>query len=132
MTAPRSIAGVYAHVNAEYGQTWWDYGMLATSWSNLPYLLTCSHTLGASTDGLSVSWGHQDNYEIVRKVGRGKYSEVFEGVNIVNDEKCIIKVHLSFITVSLQGITVRPMEIDAHMLTAFFFVLFLMHDSIRS
>jgi len=57
-----------------------------------PYLLTCSHTLDASTDGLSVSWGHQDNYEIVRKVGRGKYSEVFEGVNIVNDEKCIIKV----------------------------------------
>ncbi|KAH9440599.1 hypothetical protein MJO28_016189 [Puccinia striiformis f. sp. tritici] len=68
MTAPRSIAGVYAHVNAEFGQTWWDY------------------------DGLSVSWGHQDNYEIVRKVGRGKYSEVFEGVNIVNDEKCIVKV----------------------------------------
>jgi casein kinase II subunit alpha len=28
----------------------------------------------------------------VRKVGRGKYSEVFEGVNVVNDEKCIIKV----------------------------------------
>ncbi len=34
----------------------------------------------------------QDNYEIVRKVGRGKYSEVFEGVNIVNHEKCIIKI----------------------------------------
>ncbi|OAV89228.1 CMGC/CK2 protein kinase [Puccinia triticina 1-1 BBBD Race 1] len=68
MTAPRSKAGVYAHVNADFGQTWWDY------------------------DGLSVSWGHQDNYEIVRKVGRGKYSEVFEGVNIVNDEKCIVKV----------------------------------------
>jgi casein kinase II subunit alpha len=48
--------------------------------------------LAVWTDGLSVSWGHQDNYEIVRKVGRGKYSEVFEGVNIVNDEKCIIKV----------------------------------------
>lgn len=34
----------------------------------------------------------QDNYEIVRKVGRGKYSEVFEGINIVNGEKCVIKV----------------------------------------
>jgi casein kinase II subunit alpha len=33
-----------------------------------------------------------DNYEIVRKIGRGKYSEVFEGVNIVNNEKCVIKV----------------------------------------
>ena len=34
----------------------------------------------------------QDDYEVVRKVGRGKYSEVFEGVNIVNNQKCIIKI----------------------------------------
>lgn len=34
----------------------------------------------------------QDNYEIVRKVGRGKYSEVFEGINVLSDAKCIIKV----------------------------------------
>ncbi|KAG6869169.1 hypothetical protein C0993_012268 [Termitomyces sp. T159_Od127] len=59
----------------------------------------------------TVQWGSQDHYEIVRKVGRGKYSEVsvqfyllirqnsqhfiskvFEGVNVVTEEKCIIKV----------------------------------------
>lgn len=37
----------------------------------------------------------QDNYEVVRKVGRGKYSEVFEGIQIQPDgseEKCIIKI----------------------------------------
>lgn len=34
----------------------------------------------------------QDNYEIVRKLGRGKYSEVFEGVDINRDEKVVIKV----------------------------------------
>lgn len=34
----------------------------------------------------------QDNYEVVRKVGRGKYSEVFEGVNTTNNERCIIKI----------------------------------------
>ena len=28
------------------------------------------------TDNLQVQWGSQDHYEIVRKVGRGKYSEV--------------------------------------------------------
>ena len=28
----------------------------------------------------------------MRKIGRGKYSEVFEGINIVNNEKCVIKV----------------------------------------
>ncbi len=35
---------------------------------------------------------NQDDYEVVRKVGRGKYSEVFEGVNVVNNQKCIIKI----------------------------------------
>ena len=43
-----------------------------------------------------MQWGSQDNYEILRKVGRGKYSEVFEGVNVATSgglpEKCIIKV----------------------------------------
>lgn len=35
---------------------------------------------------------NQDDYEVVRKIGRGKYSEVFEGVNVVNDSKCVIKI----------------------------------------
>jgi casein kinase II subunit alpha len=61
-------------------------------------------------DNLKVQWGSQEQYEIVRKVGRGKYSEVrykqlykprtahkssfqvFEGIDIANDERCIIKV----------------------------------------
>lgn len=34
----------------------------------------------------------QDDYEVVRKVGRGKYSEVFEGVHCTDSEKCIIKI----------------------------------------
>ena len=34
----------------------------------------------------------QDDYEVVRKVGRGKYSEVFEGINTANNQKCIIKI----------------------------------------
>ena len=29
---------------------------------------------------------------MVRKVGRGKYSEVFEGINTANNQKCIIKI----------------------------------------
>lgn len=35
---------------------------------------------------------NQDNYQLVRKLGRGKYSEVFEGVNVTNNEKVVIKV----------------------------------------
>jgi len=41
---------------------------------------------------MTINWGDPYDYEIVRKVGRGKYSEVFEGVNINNNEKCIIKI----------------------------------------
>jgi casein kinase II subunit alpha len=43
-------------------------------------------------ESLVINYNTQDNYEIVKKIGRGKYSEVFEGVNIVNNEKCVIKV----------------------------------------
>ncbi|KAI0001576.1 Pkinase-domain-containing protein [Russula vinacea] len=65
--ATPSVARIYADVNAKLGPSWHEY------------------------DNLQVQWGSQDHYEIVRKVGRGKYSEVFEGINIANDEKCIIK-----------------------------------------
>uniref|UniRef100_M4EFI6 Protein kinase domain-containing protein n=1 Tax=Brassica campestris TaxID=3711 RepID=M4EFI6_BRACM len=34
----------------------------------------------------------QDDYEVVRKVGRGKYSEVLEGINMNSNEKCVIKI----------------------------------------
>lgn len=54
----------------------------------------------------------QDDYQLVRKLGRGKYSEVFEAVNINNNEKCVVKILkvssliflciLMSITVSLQ------------------------------
>ncbi|KAI9492599.1 kinase-like domain-containing protein [Zychaea mexicana] len=63
-----SIARCYADANNKMPKTYWDY------------------------DNLQVQWGLQDNYEIIRKVGRGKYSEVFEGVNITNGEKVVIKV----------------------------------------
>lgn len=32
------------------------------------------------------------HYEVVRKVGRGKYNEVFEGFNVNTKEKCIVKI----------------------------------------
>ncbi|KAG0174482.1 Casein kinase II subunit alpha [Apophysomyces sp. BC1034] len=63
-----SIARVYADVNANQPKEYHDY------------------------EALQVFWGVQDNYEICRKIGRGKYSEVFEGINALNGEKCVIKV----------------------------------------
>jgi len=34
----------------------------------------------------------QDDYQCVRKLGRGKYSEVFEAINVTSNEKCVIKI----------------------------------------
>ena len=30
--------------------------------------------------------------KLVRKLGRGKYSEVFEAINVTNNEKCVVKI----------------------------------------
>ncbi|KAH7566685.1 hypothetical protein JRO89_XS08G0216100 [Xanthoceras sorbifolium] len=63
-----SKARVYSDVNVVRPKDYWDY------------------------ESLTVQWGEQDDYEVVRKVGRGKYSEVFEGVHCTDNEKCIIKI----------------------------------------
>ncbi|KAL0343537.1 UNVERIFIED_CONTAM: Casein kinase II subunit alpha-2 [Sesamum angustifolium] len=63
-----SKARVYTDVNVLRPREYWDY------------------------ENLTVQWGDQDDYEVVRKVGRGKYSEVFEGINVNNNERCIIKI----------------------------------------
>jgi casein kinase II subunit alpha len=43
-------------------------------------------------EALSITWGKQDNYEIMRKIGHGKYSEVFDGINSATNEKIVIKI----------------------------------------
>jgi len=65
----RNVSRVYSDVNKERPREYWDYEAFAIQW------------------GSSI-----DDYEIVRKIGRGKYSEVFEGVNSVNNENCVIKI----------------------------------------
>ncbi|CAG8948774.1 hypothetical protein HYFRA_00001896 [Hymenoscyphus fraxineus] len=62
------MARVYADVNQQMPRSYWDY------------------------DSVNITWGVLENYEVVRKIGRGKYSEVFEGINVVNYQKCVIKV----------------------------------------
>mmetsp|Transcript_30743 Transcript_30743/g.63993 ORF Transcript_30743/g.63993 Transcript_30743/m.63993 type:complete len:102 (-) Transcript_30743:1076-1381(-) len=63
-----SRARVYADVNVHRPRDYWDY------------------------EALTVNWGDQEDYEVIRKIGRGKYSEVFEGVNVGNNSKCVIKI----------------------------------------
>ncbi|CAI5537463.1 unnamed protein product [Closterium sp. Naga37s-1] len=59
---------VYSHVNEERPREYWDY------------------------EAIHVPWGEQADYELVRKVGRGKYSEVFEARTVRGGERCIVKV----------------------------------------
>eukprot|EP01126_Amoeba_proteus_P040131 TRINITY_DN4267_c0_g1_i8.p1 TRINITY_DN4267_c0_g1~~TRINITY_DN4267_c0_g1_i8.p1 ORF type:complete len:366 (-),score=65.36 TRINITY_DN4267_c0_g1_i8:127-1224(-) len=58
----RNRARVYVDVNQSKPQEYWDYENFTISWQNCV-----------------------DNYEIVRKIGRGKYSEVFKGVIVKDD-----------------------------------------------
>ncbi|XP_010865992.1 casein kinase II subunit alpha' [Esox lucius] len=63
-----SKARVYTDVNTQKSREYWDYDAHVPSWSN------------------------QDSYQLVRKLGRGKYSEVFEAINVSNNEKVVVKI----------------------------------------
>lgn len=66
--AAASRARIYADVNSHKPREYWDY------------------------ESYVVDWEQQDNYQLVRKLGRGKYSEVFEAINVTNNEKCVVKI----------------------------------------
>jgi casein kinase II subunit alpha len=42
-------------------------------------------------DSIRLKWSSQDNYEIIKKIGRGKYSEVFHGIDIQSNRFVVIK-----------------------------------------
>ena len=55
---------------------------------------------------------NQDHYEVVRKVGRGKYSEVFEGINIISNKQCIIKILKPVKKKKVQSVFLLPNPAD--------------------
>lgn len=70
------MARVYADVNATLGESWYDYGELL-------YLLLCisfANYYSAHIDNFRIDWSRPERYEIVRRIGGGKYSEVRSGV----------------------------------------------------
>ena len=38
----------------------------------------------SNSDLLKINWSSIDDYRVIHKVGRGKYSEVYEGLNTQN------------------------------------------------
>lgn len=60
----------------------------------LPLILTMKiskSSLGKFKLSLTTN-SSQENYEIIKKIGRGKYSEVYEGINTQNNERIVIKI----------------------------------------
>lgn len=43
-------------------------------------------------ENYEVQFSEQDSYELIRKIGRGKYSDVYEGINAENDNYIVIKI----------------------------------------
>ena len=62
------MARVYADVNSFRPPSYWDY------------------------EKMEIQWRSQEDYEVIRKIGRGKYSEVFEGINVKSNQLCVIKI----------------------------------------
>ena len=63
-----STALVYTNVLSTKAKEYWDY------------------------ENMEIEWNLPNNYEIIKKVGRGKYSEVFKGINIADNTDIVIKV----------------------------------------
>lgn len=63
-----TVARVYADVNQSKPREYWDY------------------------DIFDIQYGDIDRYQLVRKIGRGKYSEVFDGIDTSDNKKVVIKV----------------------------------------
>jgi casein kinase II subunit alpha len=63
-----SIARVHANVNPDRDRKYWDYENFTPMWMPL------------------------EKYQVIRKIGRGKYSEVFAGVNTENNQPIVIKI----------------------------------------
>ena len=39
-----------------------------------------------------LTWGGCDNYQLITKIGRGKYSEVFKAIDTRTQEFCVVKI----------------------------------------
>lgn len=58
------------------------------------YAEVCSESPSEYSDyeNLEIEYGFQDDYEVCSKLGRGRYSEVFKGVNLLDNQEVVIKI----------------------------------------
>lgn len=63
----RSSAREFCDVNSKRPRSYWDF------------------------ESFNIEWTQPENCEIVLKIGRGRYSEVFEAVNCKDNKRCVVK-----------------------------------------
>ena len=85
-----SRARVYADVNSHRPREYWDYEAHVVEWGNQVWRGILKRVFKKRSSTM-LNLMFQDDYQLVRKLGRGKYSEVFESININNNEKCVVK-----------------------------------------
>ncbi len=58
------------------------------------YAEVCSEMPKEHSDyeNLEIEFGFQDDYEFCTKLGRGRYSEVFKGVNLMDNREVVVKI----------------------------------------
>lgn len=83
---------VYVDVNVERPAEYWDYDNLSIEWGcvHCAVDIVCYLVFSNICSLLFIS--DQEDYEVIRKVGRGKYSEVFSGINVNTNAMCVIKI----------------------------------------
>mmetsp|Transcript_38095 Transcript_38095/g.84870 ORF Transcript_38095/g.84870 Transcript_38095/m.84870 type:complete len:383 (-) Transcript_38095:1448-2596(-) len=65
--ALRVVARAYSGVNLKKPKEYWD-------------------------DSLQIDWGSLDNYEVLKQLGKGKYGEVYEGIDLRSNHQCVVKI----------------------------------------
>lgn len=63
-----SVARIYKDVNLTKPKSYYDY------------------------ESYEPTWREQDDFQIIRKIGRGKYSEVFDGMDMKKNSLCVVKI----------------------------------------
>jgi casein kinase II subunit alpha len=65
--ATRTISRVYSDVNLSKPKEYWD-------------------------ESCKLTWEDQDKYDVLQQLGKGKYGEVFEAINVTNGDRCVVKI----------------------------------------
>ena len=87
MAPVATVSRVYGSINEKKPKEYWDYENYDIKWGYAEFVrrpFACAYEVSLCSS--------PDKYEVIKRIGRGKYSEVFEGFDVQAKEKCVIKV----------------------------------------